>query len=346
MAKHNVMLSEDFTLKPGGAWRLGVSKPVGDLSQGGQNGISPDLRYYVANSSYVSRPMNAVLIAAPRVFSLMPDPEFWIGTLKALVETWAEEWEGVQSTMRVEYVETNVGASETQSDVARVYREKSEPTMKVSEKYGMSINRFMEGWISYGMGSPESFVPGIIAYLTNANGTAKDKRDKFQYLPDWLSMTVLFYEPTPEGTDVQKAWLCTNMMPDHGGEVTGRRSLQSAGEKLEHSFKFTCTQQVGDGVLLFAKKVHNTVNLSGLNPSLRKAFVDDGKLNTGIATAAAEAAYAAASTKGNSMAHAFDIKKQATEVRNGTKEEQQAGYRAQSFEVANDRIQIVSSTSR
>lgn len=337
MAKGIRMLSEDFTLKKGQAWRLGISKPVGDLTQGGQNGISPDLRYYVANSSYVSRPMNAILISAPRVFSLMPDSKYWVGTLKALVETWAEEWDGVQSTMRVEYVDTNVGASETQSDVARVFRDKSEPTMKVSEKYGMSINRFMEGWISYAFGSPESFVPGIVAYLTANNDIAK--RDKFQYLPDWLSMTVLFYEPTPEGTDVQKAWLCTGMMPDHGGEVTGRRSLQSAGEKLEHTFKFTCTQQVGDGVLLFAKKVHNTLNLAGLNPSLRRAFVDDGQLNTGINAAVAEAQRAAANV-GTDPTHAFTAVKMASEVAGqvgGT------GFKAQSDEVAADRIAIETS---
>jgi len=92
-------------------------------------------------------------------------------------------------------------------------------------------------------------------------------------------MTVLFFEPDPAHAKVDKAWLCANMYPKADGAVEGRRDLTSAGSTNEISIEFTALSQVGQGVNAFAQKILDEMNLTGNNPNLRPAFVDQVTAN-------------------------------------------------------------------
>lgn len=239
--------------------------PVVDLQQGGMQGHFTDFRFYINNSAYVSRNMVAILVEAPRGFRYLDNPNEWVGALKAIVEKQSQRIEGLRSTLTVDNVENAVGGDgNMQEDISNVTRERSVPVHVIIEKYGMPVNKFLEGWITSLMMDPVTKIPNV-STLGRANGPT-------DLLPDFTSATVLYFEPDPTFRTVQKAWLCTNMRPKSGGVVEGTRDLTQAGESLTYNIEFTALTQVGVGVNNFAQRVLDSMNLTGTNPNLREAF--------------------------------------------------------------------------
>lgn len=244
--------------------------PMVDVSvpQAGQQGFMPDYEGYVSNAAYVKRNLVAVLIEAPRGFQDLPNPEKWVATLKSLIELQSKSIEGLQNTLETEWAENPVGgAGEQQEDVSNVTRSRSTPTHVWTEKYGMPINAFLSGWITGLLMDPNTKVPAVVAAL-GANGPSDT-------LPDYTGATILYFEPDPTHTKVYKAWLSTNMHPKTAGEVVGRRDLSAAGESVDYSVEFTALTQVGSGVNMFAQRILDDMNLSGVNPNLRPAFIQE-----------------------------------------------------------------------
>jgi phospholipase C len=120
-------------------------------------------------------------------------------------------------------------------------------------------------WITNLIMDPDSKVPGI---TTLGNGKVTD------LLPDVYSMTVLFFEPDPTFTKVQRAWLIGNMYPTGAGDDTGRRDKTQDGEQLILSITYTGIQQVGYAVNHFAQKILDSMNKTGTNPNQAPAFID------------------------------------------------------------------------
>jgi hypothetical protein len=239
--------------------------PAVDLQQGGQQGHFNDFRFYVNNSAYVTRNTVAILVEAPRGFRYLDNPNEWVGALKAIIEKHSQRIEGLRSTITVENVENAVGGDgNMQEDVSNVTRERSVPVHVIIEKYGMPVNKFLEGWITGLLMDPVTKIPNV-STLGRANGPT-------DLLPDFTSATVLYFEPDPTFRTVQKAWLCTNMRPKTGGIVEGTRDLTQGGESLTYNIEFTALTQVGVGVNNFAQRVLDSMNLTGTNPNLREAF--------------------------------------------------------------------------
>jgi hypothetical protein len=244
---------------------LHAQAPVVDLRNGGQNGPMPDIGAYVSSSAYVRRNLIALLIEAPRGFQDLEDPATYIETLKALVELHPKSIEGLQSTLTVDFVENAVGgAGEMQEDIANVTRARSNPTFVWGEKYGKPVSQFLRSWITDIIMDPATKYPTVIS-----RGIRKPQ----DLLPDYTGMTVLFFEPDPTHSKVMEAWLCTNMMPKTSGDITGRRDLTQAGESIDYSVEFTALTQQGVGVKQFAQRLLDSMNLSGMNPNLQKAFI-------------------------------------------------------------------------
>lgn len=239
--------------------------PMVNLAPFGQQGAMTDFTGYVANAAYVRRNIICQLVAAPRGFRDLDNPEIWEQTLKSLVELHAKSIEGLQSTLTVEHVENAVGgAGEMQQDVSNVTRARSTPTFVWNEKYGMPVRAFLEGWVQMLVMDPGTKAPGIIA-------TGKRPSD---LLPDYNGATMLFFEPDPTFTKVTKAWLCTNMRPNNQvAENTGRRDLTQGGESLDYNVEFTALTQVGARVIEFAQARLNAMSLNGMNPNFQNAFV-------------------------------------------------------------------------
>jgi hypothetical protein len=65
------------------------------------------------------------------------------------------------------------------------------------------------------------------------------------------------------------------MMPQGTGEITGRRDMTQANETPTYDIQFTGIAQFGLGVDLFAQSLLDGISLTGANPYLRPAFVDN-----------------------------------------------------------------------
>lgn len=258
---------KDALLPKGQSYGRGTTQPMVDVTRGGGTfGFAPDNVSWVSNQAYIRKNLFGILLEAPKFFTLMPQPEKFIGTLKALVELHPRSIEGLNSTLTVEFDEHPVGgAGETQQEFTDVKRSRSDPIIQVVEKYGLPFQTFLHTWITYGMADPETKY-ALIGTL------AKDKRPQ-DMLADWYSATMLFIEPDPTHTKVVKAWLCTNMMPKGTGDIIGRRDLTAASEVLTLSVEFTALTTFSLGINTMAQKLLDEINLENSNPYLRPAFI-------------------------------------------------------------------------
>jgi hypothetical protein len=249
-----------------GAYTRNIDKPMLDLKFGGQQGWAPNLTEWVSNQAYVSRPLICILVEAPRMFSILPEPDKWVASLKALFELHARSIQGLKATLEVETTEHPVGGGkEQQEEVVNVTRERSQPSFTFIEKYGRPIQTFLDYWIRYGLMDPET----KFALLSTLGKTEVN-----DLLADWYSATCLFIEPDPLHKNVDKAWLVTNMFPKSTGTIEAKRDLTSAQNILELEVEFTGLSQYGAGVNVFAQQVLNNINTLYADPFFRPSFAD------------------------------------------------------------------------
>ncbi len=249
-----------------GAYTRNIDRPMLDLKFGGQQGWAPNLTEWVSNQAYVSRPLICILVEAPRMFSVLPEPDKWVASLKALFELHARSIQGLKATLEVETTEHPVGGGkEQQEEVVNVTRERSQPSFTFIEKYGRPIQTFLDYWIRYGLMDPET----KFALLSTLGKTEVN-----DLLADWYSATCLFIEPDPLHKNVDKAWLVTNMFPKSTGTIEAKRDLTSAQNILELEVEFTGLSQYGAGVNAFAQQVLNNINTLYADPFFRPSFAD------------------------------------------------------------------------
>ena len=259
----NVLVEKDSSLN-----NLGTTRSL-DLSVGGQQGPLSDPKKWVSSASYVRQRMIAVLVEAPGHMKYMDDGEKRIAILKSLVEVMATNISGLTSKLDVSYADHKVSnAGEVHHTPTQVTRAVSEPVFVWPEKEGKAIFKFNSQLITDLIADPETGHPGLItkdAYI---------KDDSPEFLPDAISMTVLFFEPSKDMTRVTSVWLCTNMMPKTSGEDEGVRAIGEAGGTVEHSIPYTATTEVGKAVVAMAQKYLDDLNQKGFSPSALPAFYD------------------------------------------------------------------------
>lgn len=248
-----------------GAYNTNNMKPMLDLSYGGQHGWSPNLTEWVSNQAYTTRPLVCILLEAPKMFTVLPNSDKWISSLKSLFEVHARTIDGMNATVTVETDEHPVGgAGEVQEEFIDVKRERSVPRFTFIEKYGRPIQTFLDFWIRYGLMDPET----KFALLgTLGNSQVGD------LLADWYSATCLFFEPDPIHKKVNKAWITTNMFPKGTGEITAKRDLTTAQEILTLDVEFTGISQVGLGVNQFAQQILDNINITNADPFMKNSFI-------------------------------------------------------------------------
>jgi hypothetical protein len=248
------------------AYGKNLHTPAIDLEIGGQMGHHTLFENMYANTAYVSRNLICVLVQAPKGFQYFDNSAKMIGALKILVEMHARSWEGLQAGLTVEFTENAVdGSGQMQQDISNVTRARSTPTSVFLEKPGKPIRWFLETFIT-GLGmDPITKIPNIVT-LNNGDRPT-------DMLSDVTGATMMFFEPDPTFTYPEEAWLCTNMFPNTTGDVVGRRDLTAAGQNQEITVEWSAVTQHGVGVMNFAQKIMNSMNLAGTNPNLEDAFI-------------------------------------------------------------------------
>ena len=252
------------------AHNQGVSSnaPMLDLREGGHFGYMVKPKEYVSAASYIPSNIVCLLVEAPRGFQALSHPDERVATLKALVEEQARTITGLSSTLSVEMSEVPVGgAGEVHQDLVNVTRARSTPSYTWPEKLGRPINIFMEDWIEQLGMMPETKIPSIVTNTDNQRDVVPE-----DFLPDFRTMTCLFFEPDPSFKRVVKAWLCVNMFPMSAGDNTGQRDLTSSPSTIEHTIEFSATTFVGKSVIEFAQEMLDTLSLSGVNPNIREIY--------------------------------------------------------------------------
>lgn len=248
-----------------GAYTRDIDRPIVDLSHGGQQGWTPNLAEWVSNQAYVTRPMVCILLEAPRLFTVMPESEKWIASLKAMFELHSRTIDGMNAGLKVDVDEHPVGgAGEMQQEFTNVTRERSTPKHTFIEKYGRPIQTLLEYWIRYGLMDPEAKFA-----LAGTLG----RSDVSDLLADWYGATCLYFVPDPLHKKIDKAWITTNMFPQSNGEVVGKRDLTTAQEILTLDIDFTGISQYGLGVNRFAQAILDNINIANADPFMKQSFV-------------------------------------------------------------------------
>lgn len=255
-------------LPQGVAYAKGATNSMVDLRNGGQNGYAPDLTSWVSNQAYVRRNLICLLVEAPTAFQNLDQPDYWVGTMRSLFELQALSITGLNMEMTIETSDANPvgGGGQVQEEFTNVTMQRSNPTFRWNERYGLAIYNFLTGWVRYCMMDPESKVASVNTIPGNAVP---------DMLADRYAATMAFIEPDPTHTKVNKAWLCTNMYPKNsiGGSLGGQRELTQGGEIGTLDVEFACLAQQGSGVIAFCQRLLNSINITNANPYNRAAFV-------------------------------------------------------------------------
>lgn len=237
-----------------------------DPRRGGMMGYAPDYTSWISNQQYIRKPLIPYLIAAPTGFQMLPDPDSWVGILKAMVELHPVRITGLNAGLEVETTTTPVGgAGQVQEDPTDVKQVTSNITFGWNEKVGMPFQSFLRDWIQYLIMNAES------KYATINTLPGRRLTDM---LADRYAMTMLFVEPDANHNRVLKSWLVANMYPKATGEIIGARDLNSPGEASNIDISFTGLVQTGRGVNLFAQRMMDAINITGADPYNRAAFAD------------------------------------------------------------------------
>lgn len=260
------------------AYGVNTNAPTLDLSNGGQQGYAPALGFdengtikanWISNQAYVSRNIVCILLEAPRFFSLMNNSNDWVAGLKSLLELHTININGLTAGLTAEFTEHAVGgAGQMQEEISNVTRERSVPVHQVVEKLGLPVFNLLDTWIRAAMDPDTKYS----ALMTNPN--IDPKTAGVDMLADWYTATALYVELDPTHSQVNKAFLCGNMMPKTTGEFVGTRDLTSARELNTIDIEFTALTQVGAGVNKFAQGIVDKISLAKANPYLAKAFTD------------------------------------------------------------------------
>lgn len=258
------------------AFAQGHNSPMLDLQFGGQMGFTPNFTQWVSNQQYIRKNLICLLIEAPIGFQYLPNPDVWVGTLRALVELHAIRITGLNARLTVEVAETPVGGGgNMQQDPTNVTRERSVPQFSWNEKYGMPVNMFHQGWITNLIMDPDTKFANVATLSTasTTGSTSNSSGPPTDMLADMYSATMIFIEPDPTHTRVVKSWLVTNMFPLSTGDITGQRDLTTAQENLTVDITYSGIAQYSLGVDAFAQQLLTSISIAGANPYTENAFV-------------------------------------------------------------------------
>lgn len=255
------------TMLNGKAWD---NTPRGSLNLmlGGQHGWMNNLAELHNAQAYVPRNLVLLAVEPPRFLRFMPNPEFWVGAWKALVEKHPYKVSGFKQGLTVVTSEHDVGgAGEKMEEITNVTRDRTEPVLSYIEKETRPIQRYLDFLIRFGMMDPDA----KFALVSTLVGQELPS----DWLFDWYAGTVLAYETDITHRFIDKAWLTTNFYPKGTGPIDGTRELPANKELLQLDIEWSGVSASNHAVVEMAQRIHDRVRLANANPHNRPAFVND-----------------------------------------------------------------------
>lgn len=247
------------------AFGLNKDRVMLDPRFGGQNGYSVDLPTYVNHTPYVQQQLIVLLLSAPTGFQFLPEPDVWVGTLKAIFENQSTSIEGFRAKLTGDFASVAFGSAGEEQEVIRdMKRERTQISVTLVEREGRPFTEFFDMWMTYFGKDPDTKWPLITTFASRPADN----------LPDTRSASILAFEPNVMLTDVTSAWIVIDLFPKEGFEVNGKMDKNSPGDTLTATIPFTGVAQTGYGVRKFAKQVLNAMNFTGANPNMRSAVID------------------------------------------------------------------------
>ena len=241
------------------------SAPLLNISYGGFNryiptlgAIGPDGKPYaefLSQTPYVKMNVIPVLMGYPKFFDYMPNPEMWIAMVKAFMETHPQTIDGLNTSISVEFDETNVTRSEVLEEAINSTRERSQITHTYKEKANRTYQNFLDVWIRYGIMDPDTLSVGVTEYINDLDQIGGI------YLPHFKGCTMMYIEPDLTRKKVVNAWFCTNMQPKGTGDITGKSDIKSGAETLDLSISFTSITLSNQAVKDLAAKLLANMNI-------------------------------------------------------------------------------------
>lgn len=263
------------TLMEQKAFGRGRYAPMINPGTGGQGGHLPDWPAYLTNTPYVRRNMVIRVLAGPRGFNYLPEPERWFQTLKAVLEIHPESVEGFNAGLEVEVRDVSYGgAGERQEAIANVTRARVEPVFNYVEKYGRPFTTFFERWVTELLMDPNTKYPNIVTRVNAATAN-------IDLLPDFTSATIIAFEPDPTFTKIDKAWIVADLKPKGTlVPVEGKRDIHNGGDLVEFSINMTGIAQIGAGVDIVAQSLLSEMISLTVNPLAMPALTEkpDGNI--------------------------------------------------------------------
>lgn len=258
----------DTLMDPRAAFARGQTAPMLNPLRGGQMGWAPNYTEWINNQQYIRNNIICVLLEAPTGFLSLPNPEYYVGTLRAIMELHAIRITGLNATLTVETTETPFGAGgNMQEDPTKVTRAPSNVSIELNEKYGMPFSNFFSNWIRHLIRDPDS----QYATVNTLSGTARVT----DMLADRYSMTCAFFEPDPSHTRVLKAWIGTGMYPKTSGEIIGTRDITAGGEASNYTIDFAGIYQTGLGVNNACQALLEAMDITGASPYAMAPFISE-----------------------------------------------------------------------
>ena len=237
---------------------LGVhpNTPVSNLARSGQLGTGIRFTKLDGATPAVFNPAVIVVLTVPSMWDKWPKLQ---EMLRAVVETHASSWTGLDFSYTVETQDTPVGHDgQVMKFPTRTTRAGVDPSMTVIEYAGMPIYNLFRTWM-FDIQHPDTNASILPANLSEASD-----------IPAWfmsaytMSMAAIQYDPTGLPDRIYDCAIYTNMFPVSIGDIGIQRTIGTT-EKKERTIGFTGLVQHNENTREFGMMLAEALSLHKIN---------------------------------------------------------------------------------
>ena len=231
--------------------------------EGGAFGYAPDYSQFLGFQPHVKEHGWCVLVRPPTFCKYLPNSKWYLSALREFFERRPKEWNGLQYGMSNSFAETPVGGQNKAYHITNVERSESALSVSLNDIKGRPFQKMLEIW-SATMMDPVTKIPGLIT-LPAYDGAPIDA--------EMFSADLVFFEPTPEYRDIEKACIYRGAMPETTGDGEIKMNKTSEKESLELQINFKGFGDFSTGAMVVARTLLQAATFTGANFAAAPASV-------------------------------------------------------------------------